>query len=192
MTSAGALLLVAARTTPGWRVVYLADPAGQLPLAERLQLRWPVDGHNPTIVAATTAQLLRVLWAAATRMAWRYLVTVLRILTVSAIRNVAPAAARWLATLAPHQGVLVVVSKQLLPPTSPERPLAARFRLPLVALADHGRAVAIHLLLTVATGVPDEPINLGRAGTDLEEIPLEAAAAAAGSLPDGQTRPGRR
>jgi hypothetical protein len=190
--SCASLLLVAARCTPGWGVVYLADPATRLPWAERLKLRWPPAGHNPTILAATPAQLLRVLWRTAVRMGWRYLVAALIVLAVGALRGFAPATAAWVATLMPRRSVLVVVSKQLLPATSPAQPLPGRFRRPLLALANYGHTVAIHLFLTVTSGEPDQPVNLGRAGARLQEVGLEEAAAAAQSLAGGRPRPGRR
>jgi hypothetical protein len=169
--SCGSLLLVAARTAPDWGAVYLADPAIRLPLVERLRLRWPLDGHTPTVTAATPAQLTWMLWAIAMRMGLRYLAALLAAATVALTRRLLPRLARWAAAVSSRPTRLVVVSKQLLPTTTTPQPQAALLRGPLAALACHGRLVGIHVWLDVTDG-PGDPVDLGRAGRNLEEVSL--------------------
>jgi hypothetical protein len=174
------LLLVAARTAAGWGAIYLADPATRLPLVQRLRLRWPLDGHTPTVTAATPTQLTRMLWAVTARMYLRYLAGLLAITAAMVAGRVAPRLAAWIASAARRRPLLVVVSKQLLPTTARAQPrlLGALLRGPLAVLAGHGRGVGILVFLDVPAGGPDDPVDLGRVGRKLEEVSLGDPAAA--------------
>jgi hypothetical protein len=173
--SCAALLLVAARCTPQVARLYLADPDLRPTDLERRRRRRPADGHTPTRVVTTSAQLARVLWAAVARMTSRYLAALLVSLLLRPARAIHPGLARWLVSGVRRRPVLLAVGKQLLPTPTWPQPLAGLFRWPLVALALYGPTVGIHLYLMASPDGPDEPVALGRAGRPLQEVDLEHA-----------------
>jgi hypothetical protein len=171
------LLLVAARCTPGVAKLYLADPDLRPGDVARRGLRQRTDGHTPTRLATTSAQLTWMLWAAVARMAGRYLAALLVSVVVRPDRPVRSGLAGRLVSLVRRRLVLLAISKQLLPTPTWPRPLAGLVGRPVAALALYGPTVGIRLLLMTPPDGPDVSVELGRAGHALQEVDLEPAMA---------------